>query len=266
MSERKVCAQLLSQVWLFATLWTVAHHDRDFVELCGSHQGCQVPFRPPIPNVGLLLRRCSWNGFILRWRVNHVVFLTCQCKRPKRWGFDPWVTKIPLGGGNGNPLQSSCLGNPTDRGAWWATVHGVTKSQTRLSTQHNLLVYPKRDQSWVFTGRTDAEAETPILWPPDAKSWLFGKDPDAVKDWGQEEKGTTEDEMVGWHHRLDGHGFGWTPGVGDGQGGLGCCGSWGRKESDTTEWPNWTELNTIWVSIYLDINQYNSKKGGKHIF
>ena len=167
---------------------------------------------------------------------------TCQCKRPKRWGFDPWVTKIPLGGGNGNPLQSSCLGNPTDRGAWWATVHGVTKSQTRLSTQHNLLVYPKRDQSWVFTGRTDAEAETPILWPPDAKSWHTGKDPDAGKDSGQEDKGTTEDEMVGWHHRLNGHGFGWTPGVGDGQGGLVCCSSWGRKQSDTTERLNWTEI------------------------
>ena len=85
------------------------------------------------------------------------------------------------------------------------------------------------------------EAETPILWPPDAKSWLIGKDPDAGKNWGQEEKGMTEDEMVGWHHRIDGHGFGWTPGVGDGQGGLACCDSWGRKELDTTEWLNWTE-------------------------
>ena len=78
------------------------------------------------------------------------------------------------------------------------------------------------------------------FWPPDAKSWLTGKDPDAGKDWGQEEKGTTEDEMVGWHHWLDGHGFGWTPGVGDGQGGLVCCGSWGRKESDMTKRLNWT--------------------------
>ena len=90
-------------------------------------------------------------------------------------------------------------------------------------------------------GRTDVEAETPILWPPDAKSWLIGKDPDAGKDWGQKEKGTTEDEMVGWHHRLNGHGFGCTPAIGDGQGGLACCSSWGRKESDTTEWLNWTE-------------------------
>ena len=82
---------------------------------------------------------------------------------------------------------------------------------------------------------------TPILWPPDVKSWLIWKDPDAGKDWRWEEKGTTEDEMAGWHHRLNGHGFGWTPGVGDGQGGLVCCGSWGCKELDTTEQLKWTE-------------------------
>ena len=105
-------------------------------------------------------------------------------------------------------------------------------------------VHPKGDPAWVFIGRTDVETETPIFWPPDVKSWLTRKYPDAGKDWGQEEKGTTEDEMVGWHHRLNGHGFGWTPGVGDGQGGLACCGSWGHKESDTTEWLNWTELKT----------------------
>ena len=93
-----------------------------------------------------------------------------------------------------------------------------------------------------FIGRTDVEAETPILWLPDAKSWLIGKDPDAGKDWGHDENRKTEDEMVGWHHRLDGCGFGWTLGVGDGQGGLACCGSWGRKESDMTERLNWTEL------------------------
>ena len=102
-------------------------------------------------------------------------------------------------------------------------------------------VHPKGDQSWVFIGRTDVEAETPILWPPNMKIWLIWKDPDAGKDWGQEEKGMTEDEMVGWHHRLDGHGFGWTLGVGGGQGGLACCDSWGCKESDMTERLNWTE-------------------------
>ena len=87
----------------------------------------------------------------------------------------------------------------------------------------------------------DAEAESLILWPPDTKSWLIWKDPDAGRDWGQEEKRTTEDEMVGWHHQLNGHGFGWTLGVGDGQGGLACCGSRGHKESDTAEGLDWTE-------------------------
>ena len=104
--------------------------------------------------------------------------------------------------------------------------------------------HPKGYQSWVFIGRTDAEAETPILWPPDLKSCLLWKDPDAGKDWGQEEKRTTEDDTVGWHHRLNGHGFGWTLGVCDGQRGLVCCDSWGLKESDTTERLNWTELDT----------------------
>ena len=105
-------------------------------------------------------------------------------------------------------------------------------------------VHSKGDQSCVFIGRTDVEAETPILWPPDVKSWLIWKDPDAGKDWGQDKKGTREYEMVGRHHRLNGHGFGWTPGVGDGQGGLAFCGSWGCKELDSTERLNWTELTS----------------------
>ena len=96
-------------------------------------------------------------------------------------------------------------------------------------------VHPKGDQSWVFIGRTDAQAETAVLWPPDARNWLIGKDPDSGRDWGQEEKGMTENEMAGWHHWLDGRESEWTPGVGDGQGGLACCDSWDRKESDTTE-------------------------------
>ena len=105
------------------------------------------------------------------------------------------------------------------------------------------------DQSWVFIGRTNAEAETLVLWPPHAKSWLTGKDPDAGRDWGQEEKGTTEDEMAGWHHWLDGRESEWTPGVGDGQGGLVCCDSWGCKESDMTEWLIWSDL--IWPRLKL---------------
>ena len=126
-------------------------------------------------------------------------------------------------------------------GCFWTVVLEKTLASP-LDCREIQPVHPKGDQSWVFTGRTDVEAETPILWPPDAKSWLIGKDPDAGKEWRQEEKGTTEDEVVGWPHRLNGHGFGWTPGVGDGQGGLACCVSRGRKESDTTEWLNWTDI------------------------
>ena len=105
-------------------------------------------------------------------------------------------------------------------------------------------VHSKGDQSWVFIERIDTEAETPILWPPDAKSWLIGKDPDAGKDWGQKENGgMTEDEMIGWHRWLNEDGFVWTLGVGDGQGGMACCSSWRHKELDMTERLNWTQLN-----------------------
>ena len=117
---------------------------------------------------------------------------------------------------------------------------------TARRSNHSIL------KDWFRIGRTDVEAETPIFWPSDVKSWLIWKDPDVGKDWRRKEKGmteddwrwekgTTEDEMVGWHHKLNGHGFGWTPRVGDGQGGLACCGSWGHKELDMTEWLNWTE-------------------------
>ena len=104
-------------------------------------------------------------------------------------------------------------------------------------------VHPKGDQSWIFIGRTDIEAETPILWPPDANNWLIWKDSGVGKDWRQEEKGMTEDEIVGWHYWLNGHEFEWTLGAGDGQGGLACCSPWSLKESDRNEWLNWTELN-----------------------
>ena len=97
----------------------------------------------------------------------------------------------------------------------------------------------KGKQYWIFIGRMDAEAETLILWPPNAKSWLTGKDPDAGKDWRQEEEGMTEDEMVGWHHWLDGREFEQAPGVGDGQGSLVCCSPWGHREADTTEGLNY---------------------------
>ena len=107
-------------------------------------------------------------------------------------------------------------------------------------------------ESWIFTGRTDAEHETPILWPPDVKNWLIWKDLDAGKDWRWEGKGLTEDEMVGWHHWLNGHEFEQAPGVGDGQGRLACCAPWGRKESDTTERLDWTERACHAISLLND--------------
>ena len=107
-------------------------------------------------------------------------------------------------------------------------------------------VHSERDQPWDFFGRNDAKAEIPVLWLPHVKSWLIGKVSDAGRHWGQEEKGRTEDEMAGWHHWLDGHESEWTLGVGDGQGGLACCHSWGRKELDKTERLNWTELILYW--------------------
>ena len=120
----------------------------------------------------------------------------------------------------------------------------------RRSNQSN----PKGNQSWIFIERTDAEAETPILWLPDVKNWLTGKDPNGGKDWRREETGITEEEMVWWHHWLNGHEFEQAPGVSDGQGSLACCSPWGRKELDTTERLNWTEFNkqtTDWIWINL---------------
>ena len=152
---------------------------------------------------------------------------------------DPWRRKW-------QPAPVFFPGNSMDREAWQAPVHGVAKSRTWLRTQRKQLlntvqiaeiqpINPKGNQPWAFTGRTDAEAETPVLWPPDAKSRLIRKDPDAGKDWRQEEKGMAEDEMVGWHHWLNGHEFEQAPGDGEGQGSLECCSPWGHKESDMTQ-------------------------------
>ena len=114
-------------------------------------------------------------------------------------------------------------------------------------------VNPKGNQSWIFIGRTDAEADTPILWPPDAKNWLIGKHPDVGKDWRQV-KGMTEDEMIGWHHRFDGHEFEQALGVGDGQGSLVCCSPWGSKESDTTERLSLSFQLSYYLQIFTIIN------------
>ena len=123
-----------------------------------------------------------------------------------------------------------------------------------LGLQRDPPVHHKGDQSWVFIGGTEVEAETPILWPPDAENWFIWIDPDAGKDWRQEEKGKTEDEMIGWHHWHNGHGFGWTPGVGDGQGGLAYFSSWGCKDSDMTKRLNWTNGYKVYEEWTYDGN------------
>ena len=128
---------------------------------------------------------------------------------------------------------------------FWTVVLEKTL-ESPLDCKEIQLVHPEGNQSWIFIGRTDVKVETPKLWPPDAKSWLIWKDPNAGKDWRWKEKGMIEDEMVGWHHY--GHEFEWTPGVGDGQGGLACCSPWGRKVVGH-DWA--TELNWIWLqSVY----------------
>ena len=124
---------------------------------------------------------------------------------------------------------------PKNLGFWTVVLEKTLDSL--LDCKEIQPVHPKVNQSWIFIGKT----ETPILWPPDAKNWAIGKGPDVGKDWRQEEKGTTEDEMVAWHHWIDGHEFEQAPGVGDGQGSLACCSPWCHKESDKTEWLNWEE-------------------------
>ena len=155
---------------------------------------------------------------------------------------------------NKSPSRQSCGFSSGQMHMWeldykesWAlknwcfwTVVLVKTLESPLDCKEIQPVHPKGNQSWIFVGRIDTEAETPILWPSDVKNWLIGKDPDAGKDWRQEEKGMTEDEMAGWHHSLSGHEFG-APGVGDGQGSLVCCSPWGSKESDTIEQLNLTE-------------------------
>ena len=130
---------------------------------------------------------------------------------------------------------------------WWFWTVVLEKTlESPLDCKEIQPVHPKGNQTWMFIGRTDVEAETPILWPPDVKNWLIWKDPNAGKERRQEEKGMTEDEMVGWHHWLDGHEFEHASGAGDGQGSLACCSAWSHKESDTTKRLNWTEMN--WVT------------------
>ena len=164
------------------------------------------------------------------------------------WKKKPWQTstvyKGPCSQSYGFSCSLACMWELGHKEGWtpknwrfWAVVLEKTL-ESPLDWKEIKSVSPKGNQSWIFIGRTDVEAETPILWPPDVKSWLTGKDPDAGKDWRQEEQGTTEDEMVGWHHWLNRHEFEQALGDGEGQGSLACCSPWGCKESDTTEWLN----------------------------
>ena len=141
------------------------------------------------------------------------------------------MIRMELEGGNWS-LQTVVLENTRER---------------LLGSKEIKPVNRKGNQPWIFIGRTDAEAEAPIHWPPDVKNWLMGKDPDTGKDWGQEGKGMTEDEIVGWHHRLNGQEFEQALGVGGGQGSLACYSPWGCKESDMTERLNWTD----WIKEIL---------------
>ena len=132
---------------------------------------------------------------------------------------------------------------------FWTVVLEKTL-ESSLDSKEIKPVNPKGNQLWRFIGKTDVETEAPILWPPEAKSWLIRKDPGAEKDWRQEERRMTEDEMIGWHHWLNGHEFKQAPVVGDGQESLACCSPWGHKESDTTEQLKWTELILLKIFIY----------------
>ena len=163
-----------------------------------------------------------------------------------RFWFSGKILRVSFNGAISHPPYTLWRKLRAEEWCFWTVV--LEKAlESPLDCKEIQPVHPKGNQSWVFIGRINVEAETPMLWPPDAKNWLIGKDLDAGKDWRQEEKGMTEDEMVGWHHWLDEHELEQTPGVGDGQGGLACCGSWDLKESDTTEQLNWTELN--WFSM-----------------
>ena len=161
---------------------------------------------------------------------------------------DHFADKSPCSQSFGFPSSHVWMWELDNKESWapknwcfWTVVLEKTQ-ESHLDGKEIQPVHPKGNQSWIFIGRTDAKAETPILQPPDSENWLIWKDPDTGKDWRWEEKRMTQDEMVGWHCQLTGHEFEEAPGIGDGQGGLARCGPWGRKELDTTEQLNWIEV------------------------
>ena len=185
--------------------------------------------RKVITNLDSILKRRSINLLTKVHLVKAMVFplVMYGCER---WVWRSWA------------LKNWCF---------WTVVLEKTL-ESPLNCKEIQPVRSEGDQPWDFFGRNDAKAEAPVLWPTYVDTWLIGKDSDAGRDWGQEEKGTTEDEMAGWHHGLDGREIEWTPGVGDGQGGLACCSSLGHKELDMTAWLSWTELN--WTESFMSVS------------
>ena len=240
-----VGAQSLGRVQLFVAPWIVAHQAPLSMGFSRQEYWSGLPFPPPgdLPNPGIeptppaspALQEdslpLSYQGSQVNKYVNHYNLVLHFNSTSGFSSSHVWMWE--LNHKKSWEMKKWCL---------WTVVLEKTL-EGPLDCKEIKPVNSKGNQSWIFIGRTDAEAKAPILWPPDAKSWLIGKDPDAGKDWRQEEKGTTEDEVVGWHHRLNGHEFEQVPGVGDGQGSLACCSPWGCKESDMTEWLNWTERN-----------------------
>ena len=234
---------MLSCVWLFVTLRSLPGSSVHTF----SKQQCwrELPFHSlgDLPDPGIKAGFPALEGrFFTIWGTRKALLLLFFFF----YAFKHKVNKSPSSQGYGFSSSHVWVWELDYKESWapknwcfWIVVLEKTL-ESPLDCKEIQPVHPKGDQSWVSIGRTDVEAETPILWPPNAKRWLIWKDPDAGKDWGQEEKGTTEDEMVRCHHRSNRHGFGWTPGVGDGQGGLVCCGPWGHKELDTTGQLNWS--------------------------
>ena len=197
-----------------------------------------------------------WKDWCWSWNSNT---LATWCEDLTHWKRSWCWERLRAGGEGDHRGWDGWMASPTQwtwvwvdsRSWWWMGRPGVLQSIRLQKVGHDWAT----ELNWyrcerIYIRRTDVEAETPVLWLPDVKSRLIWKAPDARKDWGQEEKGTTEDEIVGWHHHLNGHSFGWTLGVGYGQGGLVCCGSWGCKESDKTERLNWTEGSCLSCGIW----------------
>ena len=222
----------LSRVRLFATPWTVAHQAPGSMGF-SRHEywsGLPFPFPGDLPNPGIEPVSPALLADALPSKLPGKQEVERTCKIMNFLEKSSWTIK-----------KAECQRiNAFELWCW-------RRLLSPLDCKEIQPVHPKGDQSWIFIGRTDAAAETPILWPPDVKNWLTGKDPDAGKDWRQE-KGTTEDEMVGWHHWLDGNEFEQALGVGDGQRSLACCSPWGHKESDTTEQLSWTGLQGDQIS------------------